>query len=372
MVFELESVVNVRSGPGAGTAMASELAGSAILTIVDAMLVDAPGLQPLLEAGTVMTVSAGEPTVESVEELVERARSGHADTVVAVGGGSALDTGKITAAMLGHTGAVSDYLLAAKPVERSVELVAIPTTAGSGAEVTRTCVLSHEGRKSWMWDQALIPDTVVLDPELTVGMPVTVTVATGLDAFVHAVEAFTNVNRDDIADTAALAAIATIPTALPRVVADPGDLGGRRAMLEAATSAGFAIDRCSTALAHCVGHALAGFSKIPHGLAVALGLRATLQWSMQGDPARYAAVAAAMTPGGRLEDLVDRVDELYDAVGFQDVLRRYRTKSLDAAALATAMDSAENRGMAAANARAPQADELIDVASMVTAIWNRP
>jgi alcohol dehydrogenase len=372
VAFELSSVLDVKTGIGATSGVTTELDRSATLVIVDGMLVDAPGLGPLMDAGTVMTVAAGEPTVASVQELADRARSRAASTVVAIGGGSALDTGKITAAMLGHSSPVTDFLLCANPVQRSVRLIAVPTTAGSGAEVTRTCVLSHEGRKSWMWDEALVPDTVVLDPALTVGMPESVTVATGLDAFVHAVEAFTNVNRDNVADRAALAAIAAIPAALPRVVANPEDLEGRRVMLEAATTAGVAIDRCSTALAHCVGHAIAGFSKIPHGMAVALGLRATLEWSIEGDPDRYAAVAAAMQPGCSLDALSDLVDDLYRAVGFETALRRYTAEPLEPAELAAAMDTAENRGMAAANARAPQTHELVDVASMVTAIWNRP
>ncbi len=372
MAFELGSVLDVKTGTGTASMLATGLDRSATLVIIDGMLVDAPGLGPLMDAGTVMTVAAGEPTVASVQGLADLARSRAASTVVAIGGGSALDTGKITSAMLGHSAPVTDFLLCANPVQRNVRLVAIPTTAGSGAEVTRTCVLSHEGRKSWLWDEALVPDTVVLDPALTVGMPEAVTVTTGLDAFVHAVEAFTNVNRDNVADRAALAAIAAIPGALPRVVVDPEDLEARRVMLEAATTAGVAIDRCSTALAHCVGHAIAGFSKIPHGLAVALGLRATLKWSIEGDPDRYAAVAGAMQPGRGLDALVDMVDDLYGAVGFDSALRRYTTEPLDPSALAAAMDTAENQGMAAANARAPQADEFADVASMVTAIWNRP
>ncbi|MGF1664711.1 MAG: iron-containing alcohol dehydrogenase [Acidimicrobiia bacterium] len=372
MAFELSAVLDVKTGVEASGRMAEQLDRSTTLVVVDGMLVDTPGLGPLMDAGTVMAVAAGEPTVASVQALADRARSQSASTVVAIGGGSALDTGKITAAMLGHSAPVTDFLLCANPVQRSVRLIAVPTTAGSGAEVTRTCVLSHEGRKSWMWDEALVPDTVVLDPTLTVGMPEAVTVATGLDAFVHAVEAFTNVNRDNVADKAALAAIATIPTALPRVVAIPEDIEGRRAMLESATTAGVAIDRCNTALAHCVGHAIAGFSKIPHGLAVALGLRATVRWSIEGDPDRYAAVAGAMQPGRSLDALVDLVDELYEAVGFEAVLRRYTSDLLDPVALAAAMDTDENRGMAAANARAPRAGELLDIAGMVTAIWNRP
>ncbi len=372
VAFELSAVLDVKTGVEASGRMAEQLDRSTTLVVVDGMLVDTPGLGPLMDAGTVMAVAAGEPTVASVQALADRARSQSASTVVAIGGGSALDTGKITAAMLGHSAPVTDFLLCANPVQRSVRLIAVPTTAGSGAEVTRTCVLSHEGRKSWMWDEALVPDTVVLDPTLTVGMPEAVTVATGLDAFVHAVEAFTNVNRDNVADKAALAAIATIPTALPRVVAIPEDIEGRRAMLESATTAGVAIDRCNTALAHCVGHAIAGFSKIPHGLAVALGLRATVRWSIEGDPDRYAAVAGAMQPGRSLDALVDLVDELYEAVGFEAVLRRYTSDLLDPVALAAAMDTDENRGMAAANARAPRAGELLDIAGMVTAIWNRP
>jgi alcohol dehydrogenase len=229
--FELGSVLDVVEGVGAVERIVPSLDRDRTLVVVDAALVDAPGLGPLTRTGTMMTVTPGEPSTDSVQDLADRARALDVATVVAVGGGSALDTGKITASMLGHADPVTDFLLCANPVRRSVRLVGIPTTAGSGAEVTRTCVLSHEGHKSWMWDEALVPDTVVLDPTLTVGMPPVVTVATGLDAFVHAVEAYTNRNRDGVADRAALKAIAAIPSALPRVVEAPDDLDARRRML---------------------------------------------------------------------------------------------------------------------------------------------
>jgi alcohol dehydrogenase len=369
--FELGSVLDVVEGVGSVGGIVPGLDMDRTLVVVDAALVDASGIGPLTDTGVVMTVSPGEPSTDSVQDLADRARARDANTVVAVGGGSALDTGKITASMLGHTDPVTDFLLCANPVRRSVRLVGIPTTAGSGAEVTRTCVLSHEGHKSWMWDQALVPDTVVLDPVLTVGMPTVVTVATGLDAFVHAVEAYTNRNRDEVADRAALAAIAAITSALPRVVGAPDDLDARRRMLAAATTAGVAIDRCSTALAHCVGHALARFSKIPHGLAVALGLCATLEWSQHGDPDRYTAVAQAMARTASHTDLVDLVDGLWGEVGFDPALRRYTGDPLDPVELAAEMDTPENRPMAAANARAPEGPELMGIASMVASIWNR-
>jgi alcohol dehydrogenase class IV len=371
VTFDLGSVLDVLTGVGSSGLLAEGLDPAETLVVIDGALADLPHLSRLVAAGNVITVSAGEPTVASVQDVVDRARCATVGTVVAIGGGSALDTGKITAAMLGNERPVTDHLLSANPVERSVRLIGVPTTAGSGAEVTRTCVLSHEGRKSWMWDQALVPDTVVLDPELTVGMPTTVTVATGLDAFVHAVEAFTNVVRDETADRAALAAVATIPGALTRVVASPEDVQFRRLMLEAATTAGVAIDRCGTALAHCVGHALAGLSKIPHGLAVALGLRATLEWSMPGDQGRYAAVADAIRTGAGVEALTELTDELYQAVGFDEALRVYAVEPLDADALAASMESPENRPMAAVNARAPQPGDLADISLMVADMWNR-
>lgn len=368
--FDLDSVLDVRTGAGSSGGLADGLDPASTLVVIDGALADLPHLGRLVGTGNVITVSAGEPTVESVQDVVDRARSVTAETVVAVGGGSALDTGKITAAMLGNERPVADHLLSANPIDRSVRLVAVPTTAGSGAEVTRTCVVSHAGRKSWMWDQALVPDTVVLDPELTVGMPRTVTVATGLDAFVHAVEAFTNVVRNETADRAALAAIATIPRALPRVVTAPDDVEFRRSMLEAATTAGVAIDRCGTALAHCVGHALAGFSKVPHGLAVALGLRATLEWSIPGDPGRYAAVADAIRPGAGVEALTELIDALYQAVGFDEALRTYTIEPLEADELAASMDTPENKPMAAVNARSPAPGDLAEIAVLVAEMWN--
>lgn len=347
--------------------------GEKVALVVDASLIDLPAVAPILYDGfQVVAVAPLEPSTDSVEGAVRRAREIGATAVVAVGGGSALDTGKIAAAMTCADGAVTDHLMCARPLDRRVRLVAVPTTAGSGAEVTRTCVLSHEGRKTWMWDEALVPDVVVLDPLLTLGLPEPATVATGLDAFVHAVEAYTNRYQDPLGDEAALAALADIPSALPRVVEAPDDVDARRRMLEAATTAGIAINLNNTALAHCVGHALAALSPVPHGLAVALGLRATLEWCLETGAAAYREVAQAIAPGSTPADLPALVDELYERVGFCAHLARFATAPLDVERLAAEMAAPENRPMATSNVRRPETEELADVAAMVAEWWSGP
>ncbi len=357
----------MRRVPAAGLAAAYPDA----VVVVDPAVAESGALVPFAASCHVVTTDPGEPTVEGVRRVVEEARRFRPHTIIAVGGGSTIDTGKIAATLVCSATDVSDHLLSMTPMERAVRTIAVPTTAGAGAEATRTCVVSSGGRKTWLWDDALRVDTVVIDPGLTVALPPLPTIASGLDAFVHAVEAFSNTVNDEVADRAATTSVVRIVGALPRVVAVPDDESARLEMMLAATSAGVAIDRCGTGLAHCVGHALAAFSRMPHGLAVALGLRATIEWSMAASGSRFRSLAGAT---GRREaaGLVEVIDELFDRVAFDRVSRPFRTGPIDRVALATEMRSVENRPMALANARPPVDADWMELATMVERWWSRP
>ena len=141
-----------------------------------------------------------------------------------------------------------------------------------------------ESRKVWTWGDALLPDLIVLDPEATATMPPVVTTRTGLDAFVHALEAVTGQRRDQRPPEPALAAVELVRDHLPYAVADGSDLRARAAMQEAAYLAGTAIDGCGTGIAHAIGHALGSLHHVPHGVAVAVGLEAALAWNVEGAP----------------------------------------------------------------------------------------
>jgi alcohol dehydrogenase class IV len=170
----------------------------------------------------------------------------------------------------------------------------VPTTAGTGSETTAVSIVSDAlGVKYWYWGEALKPDVALLDAELTTGLPAPLTAACGLDAIVHAMEAATN--RAAFAENSATccAAIALAVAHLEKAVAEPDDLAARGALLLAAARAGTGIDNCGTGIAHMIAHALASLLPIHHGRAVALGMAASLAWSMEGQEAAYKDVAQA-------------------------------------------------------------------------------
>lgn len=145
--------------------------------------------------------------------------------------------------------------------------------------MTRTCIVADAtGRKLWTWGDEMLPDVVVLDPTAAATMPLSVTVGTGLDAFVHAIEGCSGQRRNSIAAASAQRSMALVLAHLPRVANDGSDLVSRQAMQEAAFLAGLVIDNCGTGVAHSIGHALGSVYHVPHGISVAVCLRAALEW----------------------------------------------------------------------------------------------
>jgi alcohol dehydrogenase class IV len=319
-----------------------------------------------LPAAVPIVIEPGEPTSVSVTALADRVAG--FETLVAIGGGSVLDTAKLAAALVGSSSSIERHLVAAEPFTGRLEVVAVPTTAGSGAEVTRTCVVTAEGHKTWAWDDLLRPSSLILDASLTVGLPIGVTVSTGLDALVHAVEALTAQRRDAVATAAATWAIATLGAALPVVTHQPRDIEARAAALAASTAAGIAIDRCGTGIAHGLGHALGSLVPIPHGLAVAVSLWAAAGFNARSPDDRCGSVASAL--GHDTYDIA--IANLVEEAGLVDLLRPIAQRHpLDRAALASETLSDFNAPMCANNVRPVTTDEVVELAGSLADHWNR-
>ena len=244
---------------------------------------------------------SGEPKHIDIDKAAALARGHKAQAVIGLGGGTALDTAKLVAACAVSGRPAETYQLCDTPLPRGpLPLIAIPTTAGTGAEVTRTVIFSNSRHeKVWAWGDELKPSLALLDPELTVAVPPAVTAATGLDALVHAIEASTNRSRHDANDLYCHRAIALIAANLEKAVSMPRDLDARGALLLGSCYAGIGIDNCGTALAHNISHAMADLAPIPHGRATGLAMLATISWVKDGNPEAYARVARAM---GAAED----------------------------------------------------------------------
>jgi alcohol dehydrogenase len=165
----------------------------------------------------------------------------------------------------------------------------------------------------------------------------------------------------------ALLAAGVIVGALPAVTQAPSDRAARAAMLEAASAAGIAIDHCGTGVGHAVGHALASLVTIPHGLAVMLGSRAALEWSIEGAPESFESLAHALSPGMTVRGLPGRIDAFLEEVGFDSLLRSRERPSV--AALADEMSAPDHRPMCLNNARPVRADDRLEVARMTLERW---
>lgn len=229
------------------------------------------------------------PTHLEIDSLAERLRQIQPKWILGLGGGSVLDVAKLACAVAEASFPSSHYALCRNPLpKRSSSLVLIPTTSGTGAEVTSTCVFSDEfGKKVWAWDLGLQPDWVILDASLTQDLPEKLTIATGLDALVHALEAFTAQRCQVLTQCYAWRSISLIRENLPRAIREPKHLGARLKLHLAATLAGLSIEQSGTGVAHSIGHALGSLYDVHHGLAVAKAYVATVEWNEKNAPKRF-------------------------------------------------------------------------------------
>jgi len=368
--FTLNAVPEIHFGPGRAKSLAADLqavapGGEAVLLIADAALVDlglvAPIQAQLEESGARVALYAdiaGEPKARQIDAAAAAARRLGADAVVALGGGSALDIGKVAAAIARADKETMFYALAAQPLPaEGLPAICLPTTAGTGSELSATNVFANAaGKKVWIWGQQTKPRRVILDPELTLSLPPQLTAWTGLDAFVHALEACTNRLANPGNSVTCHRALGLIAGALETAVGQPGNLAARGDLLLGSALAGIGIDNCGTAVAHNISHALAGLAPVHHGLATALGLEVTLAWSVAADDGRFAAAATAcgLTEG---EDFAGWYSGLMDRCG---VTRRLPEafQAFDAAALAAEMRAPENQPMRRATAREVTEDDI--------------
>jgi len=244
--------------------------------------------------------------VATVEEAAELARRHGADSVVSVGGGSALDTGKGVALLLAEGGPLARHQGFQRVGRRIAPHVAVPTTAGTGSEVSYAFIVKDDAmhRKTLYCDHHFIPDVAILDPTLTSALPPRLTAATGLDALTHAIEALHSLQAEPIADALALHAIRLVRRALLRAVRDGGDLAARSDMLLAATLAGAAFSNAQVGLVHAMAHTVGASHGLHHGHANAICLPHVIVWNAEFAPEPYVAAADAMGLGPFASDRI--------------------------------------------------------------------
>ncbi len=231
-----------------------------------------------------------------VDEGAKFAREKGADCLVSVGGGSVIDTGKGMAIVMKEGGKLADYAGIQMLSRPQTPHVVVPTTAGTGSEVTWAAVIKDHQRnvKELFADYHIIPNRAILDPVMTAGLPPLLTAGTGMDAFTHAVEAIHALQSEPIADAMALHAVRLIVNNLPRCVSDGSDLVARGHQLLAATMAGIAFSNAQVGLGHAMAHSIGALFGVPHGLANSILLPHVMLFNLESCAPRYALVAEAM------------------------------------------------------------------------------
>ena len=241
-----------------------------------------------------VTADSGSSQITTATTL---AKANAADVVVGLGGGSALDTAKAVAAMCTNPGSPLDYLGLHRLVHRPLPTIAVPTTAGTGSEVSLWSVFTDDNRKVKVaiGSALLYPSVAVCDPELTIGLPPALTAATGMDALGHAIECYTNNACQPISGALALQAIGLLGAHLRSAVLNGRQRSARYAVMLASTLAGMAMNPTRLGLAHALAMPLgSGALKIPHGLAVAVTLPRVMAFNTPAAVSRFADVARAL------------------------------------------------------------------------------
>ena len=280
--------------------------------------------------GDAFTQVEPNPSVETVHAAHDMFRRSRAAFVVAVGGGSAMDVGKVVAVLAAHGGTAPDYEGIGKVPGPGVPVVAIPTTAGTGSEVTVFAVITDRQRKFKMTvgSPHIVPQVGLCDPELTLSMPQPLTAATGMDALTHAIECYVNTVHNPIAKTLAAEAMRLIGRSLRTAYANGKDVGARTAMLLASTMAAMAFARTRLGNVHAMSHPLGAHFDVPHGVANAILLPYVMVWNLIACYETYPRVAEAL--GERIAGLshreaaeaaVEAVRRLSHDVGIPERLR---------------------------------------------------
>ncbi len=314
------------------------------LLVTDAFLLQNGMLDEVLtqlrDLGCAVTIFDGiipNPTFAVVEAGLAQSRAGQCDAVLAIGGGSAIDAAKVIAAAHTDPRPLSRLVGNLKIKVPPLPFFVAPTTSGTGSETTVAAVISdtRTHKKQFFVSPKLVPIATALDPDLLKSLPPAMTAAVGMDAFTHAVEAYTSRNTFDDTDRDARMAIALLVKYLPVVVQDGGNLVAREKVALASFLAGYAFTKASLGYVHAISHQISAHYNTPHGLANAIILPRVLRFNKPAVADRLAALERMLDPNASGGDaaladrFIARVDALEHQIGIPDHLADLQPKDYD-------------------------------------------
>ena len=308
--------------------------------------------------------------ISEIMKLANFGRKNKVDSIVAIGGGSVIDGAKAANIIITHGGdLLADYAGVQTIPSRLNPFIAIPTTAGTGSEVTSAAVVLDEenGVKHSFVDDFLKPDLALLDPSLTLEMPARLTSATGIDAFSHALEAFTSPMRSPVSDGLALEALRLIKEFLPKVLNEPTNVYFRSEMMTAATIAGMAFDNAMVGVIHAIAHSLGGLKGLHHGEAIFLALPVGIRYNMEVVAHKYAEIARRLYVANPDDDIKVAsekfwrwlLDFRFAVAGSSDLALYMRDRGVTEKDLEKVAHAAVNDGTSFYNPREVVAEDLI-------------
>ncbi|MBV1877287.1 MAG: iron-containing alcohol dehydrogenase [Pseudomonadales bacterium] len=281
-----------------GTIIAS-LGCSKPLIVTDKMMLELgyiDRIQAHLPASEVYSETVPEPTQASILAGVAMVKKGNFDCIIAVGGGSPIDSAKAMAILGKYGGSMRDYMVPRVVNEPGLPIIAIPTTAGTGSEATRVTIITDEenDEKMLCMGMGFMPTAALVDFELTLSLPGRTTADTGIDALTHAMEAYVSKKANPYSDSQAIQAMGLLAPNLRSAWHDGMDRKAREAMMLGATLAGIAFSNASVALVHGMSRPIGAFFHVPHGLSNAMLLPDITAFSIPAATSRYADCARAM------------------------------------------------------------------------------
>lgn len=325
-------------GPGSIRELPTELEkmnAKHILVVTDQGLVKAGILDQVKEQLTNVTYTVYDevipnPDVPSVDQAYQQLKDESFDLVLAVGGGSVMDTAKGCATLFTNGGSIRDYIGREKYQNDPTPLFVIPTTVGTGSEVTRACAIKdpRTNAKEIIGGASMASRVAFLDGELLQSLPSSIVAATGMDTLTHAVEGYVSLNATPVTDALNLQAIRMVSKYLRPAVADSGNLEAIQQMLIASTTTGIGFGNAFLGLVHSITHAIGGHYEAPHGILNAIVLPTVLEFNWIGNPRKYAEIAEALgihTQGMSDEDAakagIEYIKTLAEDIGIPKTLR---------------------------------------------------
>lgn len=273
------------------------------MVVTDAGLIEtgwvAQLIQSLEDQGLEPTIwSALTPNPKDVEIEAGHAsyQESECDVLVAIGGGSVMDAAKGIAVLAGNGGSILDYEGVDRATRPIPPLVMVPTTSGTGADVSQFCIVTDtaRSRKITILGRGLVPDITVIDPRLLTTMPEWLNAATGLDALTHGIEAFVSLGHNQLTDHHALRAVTMVTSHLARTMDVPSDIVARTSMAQASLEAGLAFTNAILGATHAMSHQVGGLLDLPHGVINGVLLPHVIRFNAEADPLPYVAIATSL------------------------------------------------------------------------------